>query len=431
MKLKHIITIALAIFFFYSKAQVKPLKIGDTVPDLVLEKMLNHKDGSGKLSDFRGKAIIIDQWYIGCAPCVSAMPKLDSLQKIFSKELQILPVTFEKINDVKEFWRTNIIAKEISFVQVVADTLLKKYFPAIKYPQQVWIDKHRKVVAITDGNSTNAQNIRKLINDERLSLDTKMDELNTDIRRAVNPDILVRYEQNKHKILFYSYFSKYRKEFSAMAMSKVDSVNKIVRVFNNNNSLFGLYDFAYSNNSWEMRHMPTRFVRKDSCPVKGEVETVADTVFQFCYDLMYPGSTTKGFSKFMVADLDKFFNIKSREELVDIVCYAISPNGHGDRYTKTYRIDQKKGYMVSLYKAKKIIANDAIPMFLELNINGTSENPILLEVDRSKKINFELNWNLSNLDIMNQELATFDLKIEKVIRKRKVIVLEDIEKGNL
>ncbi|SOD17721.1 TlpA family protein disulfide reductase [Pedobacter xixiisoli] len=415
--------------FFSSSAQkIKPLTVGDQVPDIVLQKMLNHTDTSGKLSDFSGKAIIIDQWFIACVPCISAMPKLDSLQKEFGDVLQILPVTFEKKSAVKEFWRSNIIVTGIQMKQVVEDTLVRAYFPAISFPQQVWINKDRIVVAITDGKNTTKSNLIKLINGEKILLSVKSDEMDIEVRNALKPNMITRYEENKNKLLFYSYLSKYRKELAGWSFSKLDTAAKIVRVLNNNKTLLKLYDFAYANNSWEPRHLPTRMIRKDSCPYQTGTEEIVDTTSQFCYELMYSGYTTKGFSKYMISDLDKFFKIKSHEEFRDIECIVISPNGKGLKYRTTYQPNRKSYSTFSLKKLKRALVND-VPLFLVQRnlIQLVDDIPVLIECPGNDgKINFDVRWDLSNLDLMNKDLVKFDLKIERVFRKRKVIILEDI-----
>ncbi len=430
LTIKQITTIVLLLTSTVVNAQkIIPLKIGDIVPDMFLKQMLNHKSDNSRLSDFKGKALIIDQWFIGCVPCVTAFAHLDSIQKEFADDLQILPVTFEKKNNVEEFWKYNILVKGIKFPQVVEDTLVRSYFPVSSFPQQIWIDKTGKVIGITDGRSATRENINKLIKGEALNLRAKKDELDPKVKAAVLPNIMSRFEENKKNLLYYSYFSGYRPELSGMSSSKLDTVNSLVRVVANNSTLFNLYDMAYADGSWKMRHLPTRFVRKDTNPLKGRaVRTPAgyDFTQYICYELMYQGTTTKGYGKRMIADLDKFFNLKSHEEMMDIDCYVISPNGNGNRYRDIYQPERKSYHTVSLTKAKRVLVNDISLFFIELTINAYSNQLILFEIEGKGNVSFDVSWNLDNLELMNADLSKFDLKIEKAVRKRAVIVLQDL-----
>ncbi len=414
---------------------IMPLKIGDKVPDLVLKKMLNHKSATGKLSDFKGKAIIIDQWFIGCAPCVSSMPKMDSLQKEFSSDLLVLLVNHEKQKDVEFFWANHIVVKGIKFTQVVEDTLVRAYFPAISFPQQVWIDKNQVVVAITDGRGSTSTNVKKLIAGEKPSLSLKKDELDLNVRSAKQPNIISRYEENKKNLLYYSYFSKGRRELSGMRFATVDTTDNLVRVVYNNTFLFNLYDFAYKDDNvgfgGGLKHRNSRLIRKDHNPIKSWSLDTADNIYinRFCYELIYPGRTIKGFGRHMIKDLDRFFNLKSREELLDVECYVIKPNGKGKKYFEIYQPDRKPYYTVSLQLAKRIIVNNHWWNWVEDYINGNNlyDLPLFIEIEGGDRINFDVRWDTKNLDLMNSDLAKFDLMIEQATRKRKVIVLEDVD----
>src|SRR5829696_2286085 len=84
-------------------SQVKPVRIGQPVPDVSLDKLVNYPASTIKLSDFRGKLLILDFWATWCSPCIAAFPKLDSLQRKFGDKLQILSVTKESKSIVKQF----------------------------------------------------------------------------------------------------------------------------------------------------------------------------------------------------------------------------------------------------------------------------------------------------------------------------------------
>lgn len=57
-----------------------------------------------KLSDLKGKVVLLDFWYRGCLPCIKTIPKLIKLQEEFKDELVIIGINDVDIKeDVTEF----------------------------------------------------------------------------------------------------------------------------------------------------------------------------------------------------------------------------------------------------------------------------------------------------------------------------------------
>ena len=174
---------------FCAKAQAvdvttKGLQIGQEVPNVTLTNLHNYKDASGKvattakLSDFKGKLIILDFWATWCAPCIASIPKLERLQKQFEGKLQILPVTYQQGKDVLLFL-ANLKEKQQRIVgslpNVFADTELIKLFPHVYLPHYVWIDQKGVVKAITNGKPINELDINKALNGNYQDLIKKKD----------------------------------------------------------------------------------------------------------------------------------------------------------------------------------------------------------------------------------------------------------------
>ena len=66
---------------------------------------LQMKDGSVKsFSDYQGKLLVINFWYINCGPCIVEMPYLNQLvDKYQNEDIQFLALSFDTIPDIKSF----------------------------------------------------------------------------------------------------------------------------------------------------------------------------------------------------------------------------------------------------------------------------------------------------------------------------------------
>lgn len=144
----------------------KEILVGHEVPDINLNEMVNYKSKSAKISDFKGKLLILDFWATYCSPCVGMLPKTDSLQKQFAGKVQFLSVTKESGKKVAAFLANMSRVRHISPASVVNDTTLSSLFYYATIPFYVWIDPTGKVVATTGSEEINARNINAVLTGE-------------------------------------------------------------------------------------------------------------------------------------------------------------------------------------------------------------------------------------------------------------------------
>src|SRR6476469_6873036 len=76
-------------------ARTQPVTIGERCPDVEIKNIINYKTATARISDFRGKLLLLDFWGTFCGPCVASFPRMDALEKEFANDMQVLPVTFE------------------------------------------------------------------------------------------------------------------------------------------------------------------------------------------------------------------------------------------------------------------------------------------------------------------------------------------------
>lgn len=155
----------------------KALRIGDKVPDIMMEKVFNYPGGKARLSDFKGKSILLDFWARTCGSCIGAFPKMEQLQRKYSDRIQILAVctynTWEALNVSEPGFparSTSAGIRNATLPLVFNSEEMVDFFPHTFEPYLVWIDSEGIIRAMIDGgNSVNEEVIDKMLNGDYTS----------------------------------------------------------------------------------------------------------------------------------------------------------------------------------------------------------------------------------------------------------------------
>jgi thiol-disulfide isomerase/thioredoxin len=326
-------------------AQLKELKIGDKVPDLLLGELLFSNQKSLKLSDLKGKLVIIDFWGPSCTPCVAAMPKMDSLQIRFGDKIKILPVVSlnkESYNTQKEgiakFWKGNSYTKRTTLTTLV-DTTLKAYFPYVGLPYEVWINGEGILVGLTqfanekeiqfvlDGNFVNAQSARIVA-----SYDYKANLLAVNTKNLAIPDknwhtAITSFIPGRLKVTSFKPYSQnledYTTSFKVLNLPILSLYQHILLQEKN--------AFGYNRNL-------DKWVLEVSDSSRFIPDKTKENAFQwiaknsYCYEAVLPGLRAEGemYQK-MKQDIDVFFNLKTKTERRIIDCWIIVRTSKNDK----------------------------------------------------------------------------------------------------
>jgi thiol-disulfide isomerase/thioredoxin len=163
---------------------IRPLTVGDTVPDIEFTHIANYTSATARLSDFRGKLVILDFWSSWCGSCMDAMPKMQSLQEQFSSRLQVLLVntyagdTHDKVAGLLQKRKADT-AFALRLPYSLGQQALKDYFPHRSIPHYVWVWEG-KVIATTASSEVTKENITALLSGMSPKLRQKRDLLDFD-----------------------------------------------------------------------------------------------------------------------------------------------------------------------------------------------------------------------------------------------------------
>ena len=99
-----------------------------------------------KLSDYRGKIVIIDFWATWCPPCRKGIPDLISLQEEFKKDLVVIGISLDQQNTIKDL-KPFIENYKINYPVVLGDEKVVKDYGGISaIPTSFIIDQKGNIV---------------------------------------------------------------------------------------------------------------------------------------------------------------------------------------------------------------------------------------------------------------------------------------------
>lgn len=107
-------------------------------------------DGRGiKLSQFKGKVLVVNFWASWCGPCVEEVPSLIKLMQAFPNDLELIAVSGDSTReDIDSFMKSFPEMKTLPNIHVVwdEDKKLSQQYQIYRLPESFLLNKELKLV---------------------------------------------------------------------------------------------------------------------------------------------------------------------------------------------------------------------------------------------------------------------------------------------
>jgi thiol-disulfide isomerase/thioredoxin len=287
------------------QASLKSLTVGDPVPNVHFDYLMNYPSSNADLSSFRGKLVILDFFATWCTSCIREVPHLEQLQKQFRDKVQVLMVTSEGEEIIRNA-QNRIRKLGASQLPIIYnDSTLRKLFPHSTVPHEVWIDPSGVVAGITDGKDVNSENITAILKGEKPPMALKSDPGRYDPSQPffVHDKIA---EQVKYSSSLTGYIPALRSVIGRR------TAGQTVRNYYINQPVLDLYRIA------------TGFP-KNRIITENTVRAVSKQQPKFCYEQVCPVEEQTGkIKESMLKDLNSYSGFIARVEKRLLPCWLLT-----------------------------------------------------------------------------------------------------------
>ncbi|MBB5439522.1 thiol-disulfide isomerase/thioredoxin [Pedobacter sp. AK017] len=395
--------------------KIRPLKIGDTVPDIAF-KMVNYEKATARLSDFKGKLIILDFWATHCAPCIKAMGKFESLQSKFKAAVQIILLN-EKTGDTE--------AKVISFFEnrrkkgyvttlpssiILSDA--SALFPHEAIPHCIVI-KDNVVMAITSGETITESMIEKYLKGNKLDLPLKIDFF-ADRLLVTNKDLIIDDYSN------HVFFRK-RYTDGLSGGLKIRMVEGILRgVSFRNVKLEEMYGAVLRGLRPDIWNVGRLIWSTPSNTMPQEMDIICT------YDLVVPKTASRHVYSYALEDLNRYAGYTCKIEKRLTACYILKIR---DKKNVTVsRVIDDKGEMILSEDGKiRNYINEDIDRLVFRLPKDLMNIPVVNETGFTKKIDYYLPLVIKDFNSLRQSLNDQGFDLIEAEREIEMFVISEAE----
>lgn len=349
-----------------------------------------------RLSDFKGKLLILDFWHTGCASCIASFPHMEKLQKMFGERIEILLVnpteTDQQIDTrlTNRFRRNKRLEEEwnnLSLSVVIASDELKDLLPPMGFPSHLWVDGTGVVRVFGSAINTHAKKIKEFLAGNPIKF---IHASNTGIPYDFREPAFIRLPEETRMATQSSVVSGFAFEFSGYPKIKeaiIDTANATVRSTFINTELTMILGRVigdrFNGLGWDRLVFSVNVARNsahldlihllvsDTLKYTKSFEPPAGLTDEhyirsgYCYETIFPVDLSDSTRQhWMLADLNRFMEseLKSRATIVfrKVPVIEISETGFTRANDKGF---ERQKIAVTLMHFFQINQADNIPLF--------------------------------------------------------------------
>ncbi|RAJ06695.1 thiol-disulfide isomerase/thioredoxin [Chitinophaga skermanii] len=296
------LTILLIPFYTYSQKLPLALQIGDQLPANVLT-YISSKLKLSSSKELDNKPLLLYFWNVHCSGCIAHMPQYDSLQKVMSEEIIILPITTDPEDRVQNARLKYKRMQSLTLQFLNADTLINKLIPVDVFPAYVWVNRKGRIISFSKQGS--------------------IESIKQFAKHEIAPKFIDSKEYSdsalQKNIIFQSTLAT-NPNTSAKQFILFNNHQQIIEI-NYLSNIKELYRFAYNN-------LSNTELAKDRVIVNELHGKDEDTHIDLTNYYYYQGkSQPKGsplvLFREMIHTLNNFFGLTSRRVVSPVMCYVI------------------------------------------------------------------------------------------------------------
>lgn len=392
--------------------------INKLCPDFVFDTLLNYKKEKLALSELKGKFVIVDFWGTFCIPCITAIPKMEQLQKKFGDNLQVLMVATDGLQKASQFYETRLKANKPMYLPCAINRKFVRYFQIKEVSTYVWIDDQGYIKAITDESQITDQNVADFIN--RKDLHVRSVEKKVMLGRDKYL-LTVAHEMDSSNVIYSSSLTKYLKGVTGTFFHPGRS--DWTRVIARNMSVRFLYMISFGDSvnalPFNRTVVESAHPEKLSCP-KGEDYQAWSLNNTFCYELTVPTNKRHELLQIMRDELKKLFGYDAFQEYRMQKCLVLTAEKNFHSWagkTATPKLVYNTGGIT--------VTNHPFAKFADVIQHYMQDKIILDETGLTGNIDVVLQAEMNDVDSVNEALKKYGLHLHWEDRRVQMLVIKD------
>lgn len=396
---------------------VKALAVGEQVPDVPLANLLHYPADTARLSDFRGKLVIVEFWASWCGTCLLTLPKMEALQQTFGDSIRVLTVTSQPQEEVEAFLSRNPVGKRMTLPIVLGNERLQELFPYKAVPHLVWIAPDGTLLSQTGPYDATPETVRRLLRGQAGNFkDHKQDVMDYDFAKP----LFVDGNGGSPIPLYRSILTPYIPGLSGgSGNTKTDSTMRFHIV---NASVPQLFRASFG--------LPSFFPEKQIllASEKARAFQVHNWVEErrhknYTYEMLLPVEQADNLHPYMRQDLERLFGLKAGVRQKRIDCWELT-------LLNRQAVPLSKGgeplhNFVDITDPDKFMRNESISKLVVFLNKHLPDLPVRDKTGITRPLDLQLSGeDLQDPDRLNAALAAYGLQLKKKKRPLPVLTIQ-------